>query len=187
MAASLAGHVPTIEKLLAAGAPVDPVDSKGRLALGYAVSLRQMAAVSALLARQPVLPDAAHGGNDLAQAALETGDRDLTEDILRRLPGSLAWTPAARSTFEKALASHDTLMAPLLMEKFAGPPAAADHLEPLLAYAIASHDTARTCARFSTSAPTRIPSSTNRATRISRTGSARVTFTITWISRASMC
>jgi ankyrin repeat protein len=140
MAAALAGHVPTITRLLDAGAPITAMDSKGRLALGYAVALRQLAAVSALLARQPTLPDAAHGGNDLAVAALGTGDWDLTEDILRRLPGGLTWTPAARSAFDKALAAHDTIMAPLLMEKFAGAPASGDHLQPLLAYAIARRE-----------------------------------------------
>jgi len=138
MAAALAGNALTIEKLLAAGAPVGAVDSRHRLALGYAVALRQPAAVEALLAHQRTLPAAAAGGDDLAAAALETGDRDLFEDILRRLPGGLTWTPAARAAFDKALAARDTIICPLLMEKFAGPPAASDHAQPLLAYAIAS-------------------------------------------------
>lgn len=143
MAAALAGHAPTIEKLLTAGAPIEAVDSKGRLALGYAVALRQPAAVEALLAHQKTLPVAAHGGDDLAAAALETGDRDLFEDILRRLPAGLAWTPAARTAFSKALAERDTILGPLFMEKFAGAPAASEHAQPLLAYAIASGDTAQ--------------------------------------------
>jgi ankyrin repeat protein len=138
MAAALGGHPPTIEKLLAAGAPIDAVDGQGRLALGYAVSLRQPATVAALLAHQKALPTAARGGDDLAAAALETGDRDLFEDILRRLPGGLTWTTAARMAFSKALAARDTILGPLFMEKFAGPPAAAEHTQPLLAYAIAS-------------------------------------------------
>ena len=143
MAAAMGGHVPTIEKLLAAGAPVDPVDAKGRLALGYAVALRQTAAAAALLAHQRTLPAAARGGDDLAAAALETGDRDLFEDILRRLPGGLTWTPAARAQFSVALAIRDTIMGPLLMEKYAGAPAASEHAQPQLAYAIASGDTAQ--------------------------------------------
>jgi ankyrin repeat protein len=141
MAAAMGGHVPTIEKLLSAGAPVDPVDSKGRLALGYAVALRQPAAVAILLAHQRTLPVAAQGGDDLAAAALGTGDRDLSEDILRRLPGGLTWTATARAEFSKALAARDTIMAPLLMEKYAGAPAASEHAQPQLAYAIASGDT----------------------------------------------
>lgn len=140
MAAAIGGHVPTIQALLAAGAPIDAVDTRGRLALGYAVALRQKAAVAALLERQPVLPAAAKGGDDLAAAALESGDHHLFEDILRRLPGSLTWTPAARAEFSKALAARNTIMGPLLMEKFAGPAAASAHAQPLLAYAIARRD-----------------------------------------------
>lgn len=140
MAAAIGGHGPTIEKLLAAGAPVDAVDSKGRLALGYALALRQPAAVAVLLDHQRTLPIAARGGDDLAAAALESGDANLFEDILRRLPGGLTWTPAARTEFSKALAARDTILGPLLMEKFAGAPAASAHAQPLLAYAIASHN-----------------------------------------------
>lgn len=140
MAAAIGGHVPTIQALLAAGAPVDAVDGKGRLALGYAVALRQKAAVAALLERQPVLPAAAKGGDDLATAALESGDQNLFEDILRRLPGGLTWTPAARAEFTKALTARDTIMGPLLMEKFAGPASASAQAQPLLAYAIARRD-----------------------------------------------
>jgi ankyrin repeat protein len=140
MAAAIAGHVPTIEALLANGAPPDAVDAHGRMALGYAISRRQSAAVAALLARQPTLPEAAQGGDDLAAVALECGERELLEDILRRLPGGLTWTPAARTAFSQALASHDTIMGPLLLAKFAGPPAPSEHAQPLLAYAIARAD-----------------------------------------------
>ncbi|HSI11599.1 MAG TPA: ankyrin repeat domain-containing protein [Chthoniobacter sp.] len=140
MAAAIGGHVPTIQALLSAGAPIDAVDTKGRLALGYAVALRQKAAVAALLERQPALPAAAKGGDDLATAALESGDHSLFEDILRRLPGGLSWTPAIRAEFTKALTTRDTIMGPLLMEKFAGPAAASAHAQPLLAYAIARRD-----------------------------------------------
>ncbi|MEP6670317.1 MAG: ankyrin repeat domain-containing protein [Chthoniobacter sp.] len=143
MAAAIGGHGPTIEKLLAAGAPVDAADSKGRLALGYAVATKQPAAVAVLLDHQRTLPVAARGGDDLAAAALESGDRNLFEDILRRLPGGLTWTPAARTEFSKALAAKDTILGPLLMEKFAGAPAASAHAQPLLAYAIASHNAAQ--------------------------------------------
>lgn len=140
MAAAIGGHVPTIQALLAAGAPIDAVDTRGRLALGYAVALRQNAAAAALLEREPVLPAAAKGGDDLATAALESGDHNLFEDILRRLPDGLTWTPAIRVEFSKALATRDTIMGPLLMEKFAGPPSASAHAQPLLAYAIARRD-----------------------------------------------
>jgi ankyrin repeat protein len=140
MAAASAGHVPTIEALLANGAPPDAVDARGRTALGYAITFRQSAAVSALLARQPALPEAAKGGDDLVSAALEWGERALLEDILRRLPGGLTWTPAARTTFAQALAARDTIMGPLLIAKFAGAPAPSDHAQPLLGYAIARGD-----------------------------------------------
>ncbi|EDY20918.1 ErfK/YbiS/YcfS/YnhG family protein [Chthoniobacter flavus Ellin428] len=140
MAAAIGGNVPTIHRLLAAGAPLNAMDSKGRLALGYAVALRQSAAVAALLDLQKTLPPAAKGGDDLAAAALESGDRDLLEDILRRLPDGLTWIPAARAEFTKALALRDTIMAPLLMEKFAGPPAESANSQPLLAYAVARHN-----------------------------------------------
>lgn len=140
MAAAIGGNVPTIHRLLSAGAPVNAVDSRGRLALGYAVALRQSAAVAALLPEQSALPAAAKGGDDLAAAALESGDRDLFEDILRRLPGGLTWTGAMCTEFSKALDAKDTIMAPLMMEKFAGPPAASVNSQPLLAYAVARHN-----------------------------------------------
>ena len=111
--------------------------------MGYAVALRQTAAVATLLAHQRTLPVAARGGDDLAAAALATGDRDLFEDILRRLPGGLTWTPAARAEFYKALTARDTILGPLLMEKYAGAPAASEHAQPQLAYAIASGDKAQ--------------------------------------------
>ena len=137
MAAAIAGSGLTLEKLLAAGAPIDAVDSTHRLALGYAVALRQTSAVNTLLVHEITLPAAAHGGDDLATAALETGDRDLFESILRRLPSGLTWTPVARTEFSKALAAHDTIIGPLILEKYAGPPAASEHAQPMLAYAIA--------------------------------------------------
>lgn len=143
MAAAIGGHVPTIQALLTAGAPIDAVDSRGRLALGYAVALRQKNAVAALLERSPLspgLPSATKGGDDLAAAALESGDHELFEDILRRLPAGLTWTPAIRAELTKALAARDTIMGPLLMEKFAGPAAASAQEQPLLAYAIARKD-----------------------------------------------
>jgi ankyrin repeat protein len=143
MAAAIGGHVPTIEKLLAAGANPAAVDATHRLALGYAVALRQKAAGQALLNHEKTLPTASHGGDDLAAAALEGGDRDLYEDILRRLPGGLTWTAPARDAFARALATRDTIMGPLLMEKYAGPPAASDNAQPLMAYAIASGDEAQ--------------------------------------------
>jgi len=143
MAAAGAGDRPTIKSLIAAGAPVDALDTKGRLALGYALAAKQTATVALLLDQQPALPVAARGGDDLASAALESGDPNLFEDILRRLPGGLTWTPAARAEFSKALAAKNTILGPLLMEKYAGAPAASAHAQPLLAYAIASHDSAQ--------------------------------------------
>jgi ankyrin repeat protein len=141
MGAAIAGNVPAIEKLLAAGAAIDAIDNKGRLALGYAVALRQTAAIEALLAHEKTLPAAARGGNDLASAALETHDRALYEDILRRLPGGLAWTAPSRDAFAGAFAQRDTIMAPLFMEKYAGAPAASENAQPLLAYAVAKGET----------------------------------------------
>jgi len=140
MAAAIAGHVPTIKALLAAGAPPETADARVRTALGYAVALKQTAAVEALLAHQPVLPAAAQGGDDLAAAALDTGDPQLVDTILRRLPGGLTWTPAARIAFSKALAGRDTLLTPLFLAKYAGPPAPSEQAQPLLAYAIARGD-----------------------------------------------
>jgi ankyrin repeat protein len=140
MAAAIAGHVPTIEALIAAGAPPEAVDARVRTALGYAVALKQTAAIEALLVHQPTLPEAARGGDDLAAAALDSGDPELLDNILRRLPGGLTWTPAARITFSKALAARDTLLGPLLLAKYAGPPAPADQTQPLLAYAVTRGD-----------------------------------------------
>lgn len=140
MAAAIAGHVPTIKALLANGAQVDALDSRGRSALGYAVSLRQSAAVASLLEAQPNLPAAAQGGNDLATVALESGDRQLIEEILRRLPAGLAWSPQARKAFSTAVDKHDTILGPLLVVKFAGAPAAGDRTQPLMAYAVVQDD-----------------------------------------------
>jgi ankyrin repeat protein len=140
MAAAIAGHVPTIEALVAAGAPLDAVDARVRTALGYAVALKKKEAIEALLARQPVLPSAANGGDDLAASALDSGDPQLLDTILRRLPPGLTWTPAARIAFAKALAAKDTLMGPLLIAKYGGPPAPHEGAQPMLAYAIARGD-----------------------------------------------
>ncbi len=136
MAAAIAGHVPTIEALIAAGAPLDAVDARVRTALGYAVALKKSTAIEALLAHQTSLPAAASGGDDLAASALDSGDPQLLDNILRRLPGGLKWTPAARIAFDKALAAHDTLMGPLLLAKYAGPPSLKDGAQPMLAYAV---------------------------------------------------
>lgn len=144
MAAAIADHVPTIEALIEAGANPAAVDARIRTALGYAVALQQAPSIEALLAHQPTLPAAAEGGDDLAAAALDSGDPHLIDTILRRLPGGLSWTPAARIAFSKALAARDTLLGPLLLAKYAGPPAPADNSQPLLAYAIARGDLEQT-------------------------------------------
>ncbi len=144
MAAAIANHVPTIEALIAAGASPSATDARVRTALGYAVALHQAPSITALLAHQPSLPAAAAGGDDLAAAALDSGDAQLIDTIFRRLPGGLTWTPAARIAFSKALAMRDTLLGPLLLAKYAGPPAPADKCQPLLAYAIARGDLVQT-------------------------------------------
>jgi len=140
MAAAIAGHVPTIEALIAAGAPPAAVDARVRTALSYAVALRQGPAVEALLAHQSSLPAAAEGGDDLAAAVLDSGDARLIDTIFRRFPGGLTWTPTARIAFAKALATRDTLLGPLFLAKYAGPPAPSENAQPLLAYAIARGD-----------------------------------------------
>lgn len=140
MAAAIAGHVPTIEALIAAGAPPDVVDARVRTALGYAVALGRKEAVDALLAHQPVLPDAEHGGDDLVAAALDSGDAQLLDTILRRSQPGLKWTPAARIAFAKALAGRDTLLGPLMLAKYGGPPAPHDGAQPMLAYAVTRGD-----------------------------------------------
>ena len=137
MAAAIAGHVPTIKALLIAGALPETVDVRGRTALGYAIALKQKPAVETLLEHQPALPAATEGGDDLAAAALDAGDPALLDTVLRRLPAGLTWTPAARIAFAKALAARDTLIGPLFIAKYAGPPAASDDVQPLLAYAVA--------------------------------------------------
>ncbi len=140
IAAAIAGHVPTIEALIAAGAPPEVVDARVRTALGYAVALKHTAAIEALLAHQPTLPAAASGGDDLAAVALDSGDTELLDSILRRLPGGLKWTPTARIAFANALAARDTLMGPLFLAKYAGPPAENDQSQPLLAAAVVRGD-----------------------------------------------
>ncbi len=140
MASAIAGNVPMIKALLAAGAPPETMDVRGRTALGYAIALKQKAAVDVLLEHQPVLPAAAEGGDDLAAAALDSGDSALLDTVLRRLPPGLTWTPAARIAFAKALASRDTLIGPLFIAKYAGSPAVSDDAQPLLAYAVVRGD-----------------------------------------------
>jgi ankyrin repeat protein len=167
MAAAIGGHVPTLKALFAAGATIDAMDSRGRVALGYAVALRQNGAISTLLELQPTLPAAAKGGDDLAAAALETGDHNLFEDILRLSPGGLTWTPPMRAEFARALAARDTIMGPLLMQKFAGPPATSAHSQPLLAYAVARKDLeqVRTLLRLGADPNTVLEQSTDTAFR----------------------
>jgi len=140
MAAAIAGHVPTVKALLAAGAPPETMDVRGRTALGYAIALKQKPALETLLEHQPVLPAAAEGGDDLAAAALDAADPALLDTVLRRLPAGLTWTPAARIAFAKSLAARDTLIGPLFIAKYAGPPAASDDAQPLLAYAVVRGD-----------------------------------------------
>lgn len=140
MATAISGHVSTLEALLAAGASPAAVDVRGRTALGYAVALRQSAAVDTLLAHQPILPAAAEGGDDLAAVALDTSDRNLIEAILRRLPGGLTWTPSARAAFAQALAARDTIFGPLFLAKYSGSPSTSETAQPLLAYAVTRGD-----------------------------------------------
>ena len=115
----------------------------------------------------PRCPRPPQGGDDLAAAALDTGDPKLLDTILRRLPGGLTWTPAARIAFAKALAARDTLLGPLFLAKYAGPPAPDDQSQPLLAYAVARGDLeqVRDAARFRRRS--RTPRSTSPATRLS--------------------
>lgn len=140
IATTIAGNVPMLEALLTAGASRDASDAQHRTALYYAIANQKTAARDALLKCSQPLPPAAQGGNELADAALATGDRQLSELILRLLPGGLTWTPAARTAFAKALAARDTIFGPLLIAKYAAPPATADNLQPTLAYAVARGD-----------------------------------------------
>lgn len=140
MAAASAGDAKMIDALLSAGASQSAIDSQRRTALHYAITLRKKAAIDALLACPQPLPAAAQGGNELADAALATGDRELAEFVLRLLPPGLAWTPGARTAFAKALAARDTIFGPLLLAKYSAPPAASENAQPLLAYAVARGD-----------------------------------------------
>ena len=140
MAAAIAGHAPTVKSLLDAGVPPAAMDIRGRTALSYALALGRAEAISLLLDRQPTLPAAANGGDDLAAVTLDTGDRQLIETILPRLPGGLTWTPTARIIFSQALAARDTAFGSLLLSKYAGPPTLSENSQPTLAYAVARGD-----------------------------------------------
>ena len=86
MAAASAGDATMIDALLSAGAYRRAIDAQHRTALHYAITLRKKAAIDALLACPQPLPAAVQGGNELADAALATGDRELAELVLRLLP-----------------------------------------------------------------------------------------------------
>lgn len=141
MAAAMQGDIGIIRALLERHASVDFADLAGRSALHYAITAVKLEAVQFLLPLVSHL-ETTSGGSDLLTVALQTGDTHIFQTVLERFPPTLEWTANTRRALEAALRADMREQVRLLLTKHALPPTREGGTVPLIAYAIASDDTA---------------------------------------------
>jgi ankyrin repeat protein len=142
MAAALRGNVGILRTLLERHASVDFTDLAGCGALHYAITAGKLEAVQLLLPLASNLEADSAAGNDLLTLALETGDMKIFQTVLERFPATLQWTANTRRALKTALRADMKEQVRLLLSKHPAPPTREGGTVPLIAYAIASDDTA---------------------------------------------
>jgi ankyrin repeat protein len=142
MVAALQGNVGILRTLLERHASVDFTDLAGRGALHYAIMTGKFEAIQLLLPLASNLEADSAAGNDLLTVALETGDMKIFQMVLERFPATLHWTANTRRALKTALRADMKEQFRLLLSKHPAPPTREGGAVPLIAYAIASDDTA---------------------------------------------
>jgi ankyrin repeat protein len=138
MIAAMEGKIDMIHEFIGRALNLEATDRVGRSALYYAIASRKTEAVNLLLSVMPVLEPTSSGR--LLELALDTGDEKIVGAIAQRLPSMQNWTSATRRALGVALSIGDRDLVRLLLKKHAAAPTPEGKRVPLLAYAIASHD-----------------------------------------------
>jgi ankyrin repeat protein len=142
MAAAMQGDMAMIRMLRERQADANSTDFAGRSALYYAIKAAKLETVQALLPLVSNLEAISAEGHDLLTIALETGDMNIFQTVLERLPATLQWTASTRGALEAALRADMKEQVRLLLSKHPAPPTREGGSVPLIAYAIASDDAA---------------------------------------------
>lgn len=137
MAAAALGNIDLLRDYIGRVSTIDSVDRSGRSALHYAIDSGDIRGVELLLS---VLPDLAAHGDDLLDAAINSGNRQILGALADRLPPMQEWTNGTRRALLAAIGTNDTSLVRLLLKKHASAPTLENKRVPLLGYAVASHD-----------------------------------------------
>jgi ankyrin repeat protein len=137
MAAAIDGNMEMIRAFVGRVTKIAATDRSGRSALHYAVAAQKTEVVELLLR---LTPDLGPGCGDFLAMALDTGNRNIIDPILQRLPTLPQWTASTRRALDEALASGNKDQVRLLLTKHATSPTPEGKNVPLMAYAIASHN-----------------------------------------------
>ena len=140
MAAAIHGKAELIHTFSALATNVATTDRNGRTALHYAVAAEKKDAVEILLPMMPGFGKPCGDGRDLIGMALDTGNTEIINAILERIPPQQDWTAGTRCALQAALLAGNKDQVRLLLTKHAAPATAEGRSVPLLAYAIASHN-----------------------------------------------
>jgi ankyrin repeat protein len=139
MAAAMQGDLEMIRAFVGRVTNIAATDRRGRTALHYAI-LAQKPEVVELLLR--LTSDLGPDSGTLLVAALESGDKAITEAVLQRIPILPEWSPSTRRFLRAALASGNREQIRLLLKKHASSPTVEGSNIPLLANVIARNDSA---------------------------------------------
>jgi ankyrin repeat protein len=142
MVAARHGNIEMIRTLVERQARVDFMDFEGRTAIHHAMAAGKREAVELLLSLAPTFDPGSAAARDLLTAALASGDMTIFQTILERFPPTLDWTDNTRRALEAALKAGMKEQVRLLLSKHPAPPTRDGGTVPLIAYAIASEDTA---------------------------------------------
>lgn len=140
MAAAMQSNVGMIRTLLERHANPNSTNHAGRTALHYAIKAGKLDAVQALLPSFSNLETVMVEDHDLLTEAFETGDMNIYQAVLDRLPPTLEWTASTRQALENALRADGKAQVRLLLSKHPAPPTPEGGTVPLIAYAIARDD-----------------------------------------------
>jgi ankyrin repeat protein len=142
MIAARHGNIEMIRTLVERQARVDFMDFEGRTAIHHAMAAGKREAVELLLSLAPTFDPGSVAARDLLTAALASGDMTIFQTILEHFPPTLDWTDNTRRALEAALKAGMKEQVRLLLSKHPAPPTREGGTVPLIAYAIASEDTA---------------------------------------------
>ena len=142
MAASLMGDVDLVKQLLPLATNPAATDHTGRNALHYAMSAGKQPVVEILLPTMPDLARPTKDGRSAISMALEQQNPGLIDLVVDRIGATPDWSPDTLRLLRAALAAGHKDVVKSLLAKHSSPPVMEGKRVPLLAYAIASEDTA---------------------------------------------